>query len=76
VTFGPAMPRNADEARRDWDDRLVRTARLWLGNRGVWEAIAGAGPAVSVPAEEADVDRYVEAYGALVRWLTGGGAPG
>jgi glutamate-1-semialdehyde 2,1-aminomutase len=70
VTFAPAMPRDAGEARRAWDDPLVRTARLWLGNRGVWEAIAGAGPAISIPAEEADVDRYVEAYGALLEALT------
>ena len=76
VTFAPAMPRNAVEARRAWDDRLVRTFRLWLGNRGVWEAIAGAGPAIAVPAADADVDRYLEAYGGLVDALTTDGSSG
>jgi glutamate-1-semialdehyde 2,1-aminomutase len=76
VTFAPAMPRNAGEARAAWDDRLVRTFRLWLGNRGVWEAIAGAGPAMAVPADDADVDRYVEAYAGLVDALTADGARG
>jgi glutamate-1-semialdehyde 2,1-aminomutase len=76
VTFAPTMPRNADEARRHWDDRLVRTFRLWFGNRGVWEAIAGAGPAVAIPAEESDVDRYVEVYAGLIEVLTATGAPG
>ena len=36
--------------------------RVWLANRGVWEALPGAGPTVPVPATRADVTRYVDAY--------------
>jgi hypothetical protein len=36
----------------------------------VWEAIPGAGPTVPVPATNADVDRYVQAYAELLETLT------
>jgi glutamate-1-semialdehyde 2,1-aminomutase len=71
TTFAPSMPRNAEESRRSWDDTLTRTLRVALGNRGIWDAIAGAGPAMAVPADDADVDRYVEAFGDVVARLTG-----
>jgi len=51
------------------DNELTRLIRAWLGNRGVWEALPGAGPTVSVPATGADVDRYVNAYGDLLAEL-------
>ncbi len=65
-TFGPQMPRDASEAQAVADPLLVRLVRVWLANRGVWEAIVGAGPVVPVPASEADVDLYVDAWKALV----------
>jgi glutamate-1-semialdehyde 2,1-aminomutase len=76
TTFAPALPRDAETSRRSWDDRLTRTLRLWLGNRGVWEAIAGAGPTMSVPADDDDVDRYVDAYAGLLAALTDRGSSG
>jgi glutamate-1-semialdehyde aminotransferase len=71
VTFGPTLPRNALEAYAVKDIDLSVALRVYLANRGVWEAIVGAGPTCSVPASEEDVDRYVGAYGAFVRELTG-----
>jgi glutamate-1-semialdehyde 2,1-aminomutase len=71
TTFAGTMPRNADESRASFDPALFRLLRLWLGNRGVWEAIVGAGPTMAVPATEADVDRYVEGYRQLLAALTG-----
>jgi len=70
VTFAPAMPRNALEAFAAKDIELTLTLRVYLANRGVWEAIVGAGPTCSVPASEEDVDRYVAAYGGFVDELT------
>jgi glutamate-1-semialdehyde 2,1-aminomutase len=70
VTFSPAMPTNAVEARGSEDRLLTNLARVYLANRGVWEAIPGAGPTVSVPATRADVQAYVSAYGELVDELT------
>jgi hypothetical protein len=44
--------------------------RVWLANRGVWEAIVGAGPVCSVPATDADVDAYLDAWASLLERLT------
>ncbi len=70
VTFAPQMPRNALEAHAAKDILLTLTTRVYLANRGVWDAIVGAGPTCSVPATEDDVDRYVMAYGSLILELT------
>jgi glutamate-1-semialdehyde 2,1-aminomutase len=70
VTFGPTAPRSAREAMRTEDRLLTNLARVYLANRGVWEAIPGAGPVVPVPATSAEVGAYVSAYGDLVRELT------
>jgi glutamate-1-semialdehyde 2,1-aminomutase len=70
VTFAPAMPRNALEAIAAKDILLTLTARVYLANRGVWEAIVGAGPTCAVPATEDDVDLYVMAYGSMILELT------
>ena len=64
------MPRDAAESRAMADPTLTKLLRRWLANRGVWEAIAGAGPTVGVPCSEEDVDRYVGAYGELLDALT------
>ena len=45
----PQPIRNAAEGRACADDCLTRLIRIWLANRGVWEAIVGAGPVVPVP---------------------------
>jgi glutamate-1-semialdehyde 2,1-aminomutase len=71
TTFAPTMPRDANESRATFDVPLRRTMRVYLANRGVWDAIVGAGPTCSVPATENDVDAYIAAYRELVFELTG-----
>jgi glutamate-1-semialdehyde 2,1-aminomutase len=66
--YGP-MPRTGTQAHALTDNELTRLIRIWLGNRGIWEALPGAGPTVPVPATPADVDRYVNAYGELLAQL-------
>ena len=68
--FAPAAPRDAREARASLDVPLRRAMRVYLANRGVWDAIVGAGPTCSVPATAEDVDRYLGALGELVSELT------
>jgi glutamate-1-semialdehyde 2,1-aminomutase len=70
VTFAPSMPRNALEAFAARDIPLTLLARVYLANRGVWDAIVGAGPTCSVPATEEDVDRYLDAYASFISELT------
>jgi glutamate-1-semialdehyde 2,1-aminomutase len=66
--YGP-MPRTGAQAHALTDGQLTRLMRVWLANRGVWEALPGAGPTVPIPAAAADVTRYVEAYGDLLAQL-------
>jgi glutamate-1-semialdehyde 2,1-aminomutase len=67
--YGP-RPRTGADAHALTDDRLTRLLRVWMANRGVWEALPGAGPTVPVPATATDVDRYLEAYVDLLVALT------
>ncbi|MBI3647648.1 MAG: aminotransferase class III-fold pyridoxal phosphate-dependent enzyme [Actinobacteria bacterium] len=69
VTFAATMPRDAREGYENLDVPLRRALRVHLANRGVWDAIVGAGPTVPVPADQTDVDRYVEAFSSFVREL-------
>ena len=66
--YGP-RPRTGAEAYALTDDLLTRLVRVWLANRGVWEALPGAGPTVPIPATRDDVARYLSAYGALLAEL-------
>jgi glutamate-1-semialdehyde 2,1-aminomutase len=68
-TFQPAPIRNGAEGRAAADETLTRLIRVWLANRGVWEAIVGAGPVCSVPASDADVDAYLDAWDSLLASL-------
>ena len=65
-TFRAEAVRNAEEGRACADDLLTRLIRIWLANRGVWEAIVGAGPVVPVPATDEDVDAYLSAWDELL----------
>jgi glutamate-1-semialdehyde 2,1-aminomutase len=68
-TFRPTPVRDASEARACRDDLLTRLIRIWLANRGVWEAIVGAGPVVPVPGTDADVDAYLAGWDELLTTL-------
>ncbi len=64
--FGGVPARSGAEARQGHDPELWRLLRLWMANRGVWEAMEWAGPAVSVAATGDDVDRYLGVLEELV----------
>ena len=40
-----------------------------MANRGVWDALPGAGPTCHPVRPPADVDRYLDAYGELLTTL-------
>ena len=54
------LPRSAVESRLKMDMFFVHTRRVFMANRGIWEAIDTAGPACSFAHVEADVERYLE----------------
>jgi glutamate-1-semialdehyde 2,1-aminomutase len=65
------LPRNAEEADHDAWPELSSVLHMYLANRGVWEAISSAGPAVSVAATADDVGFYLSALEGFVRELVG-----
>jgi glutamate-1-semialdehyde 2,1-aminomutase len=69
-THGPELPTNALEARASFDRELYSLQRLYMANRGIWEAIETAGPACGIHTSEADVDRYLETLELFLREVT------
>lgn len=67
----PELPRDAAEAGRSLDPAFIDTRRLFMANRGIWEAIATAGPACSFAHEPADVARYLDVAGGFLDALLG-----
>jgi glutamate-1-semialdehyde aminotransferase len=76
VCYAPELPRNAEEAARAADYALNRLHRVFLANRGIWEAVMTAGPSVSFAADESDIDAYVGVFEELVAALLQTSAPG
>jgi glutamate-1-semialdehyde 2,1-aminomutase len=77
VRFGPRSgqwygpePRTGADALALTDMPLTRLLRVWLANRGIWEALPGAGPTVPIPATDADVERYLEGYRSWLAAIT------
>jgi glutamate-1-semialdehyde 2,1-aminomutase len=66
ICLEPELPRDAVEAARSIDTELIDARRLHLANRGVWDAIASAGPAASFAHTETDIDAYADALGAFL----------
>jgi glutamate-1-semialdehyde 2,1-aminomutase len=69
-THAPELPVDAREARERIDLELFNVQRLYMANRGIWEAIDSAGPACGTQASEADVDRYLQTLDDFLRELS------
>jgi glutamate-1-semialdehyde 2,1-aminomutase len=67
----PTLPRDGAAARRSIDVDLIDARRVFMANRGIWEAIATAGPAASFAHEAADIDAYVAVADAFLDAITG-----
>ena len=70
ISLSGRIARNAGEADADEQPELNALLRLHLANRGVWEAISTAGPAMSVAATGGDVAAYLAAFGEFVADVT------
>ena len=70
LSFSGRLARNAAEADADEQPELNALLRLYLANRGVWEAISTAGPAMSVAATAADADLYLRVFDSFVAEAT------
>jgi glutamate-1-semialdehyde 2,1-aminomutase len=54
-----AEPRNGAEAYRSIDADLIGARKLFMANRGIWDAMPTAGPQVSFVHTEAEIDVYI-----------------
>ncbi|MEM7170860.1 MAG: aminotransferase class III-fold pyridoxal phosphate-dependent enzyme [Pseudomonadota bacterium] len=68
--FAPDLPRNYREADAAANPALRDLMRLYMANRGIWEAIYSASPAVSLAAEQADIDFYLSVFNECLDELT------
>jgi glutamate-1-semialdehyde 2,1-aminomutase len=66
-THAPQLPVNAIEARATFDTELYDLQRLYMANRGIWEAISTAGPACGIQTTSADVDQYLDVLDRFLR---------
>lgn len=57
----PNLPLNAEDAALSMDIAFIDTRRIFMANRGIWDAIATGGPAASFAHTTADIDRYLAA---------------
>lgn len=69
----PALPVNGAEAARSLDADFIDLRRIYMANRGIWDAVQSAGPQVSLVHEAKDIERYLEVAGAFLGELTGRG---
>jgi glutamate-1-semialdehyde 2,1-aminomutase len=63
-------PRNGAESYASIVLPLADARKVFLLNRGLWDAIATAGPSVSYAIDEADVDAYIATAGEFLDELT------
>ena len=65
-SFSGRLARSAAEADDDEQPELNALLRMYLANRGIWEAISTAGPTMSLAATDDDVTAYLAAFGEFV----------
>ena len=69
----PVVPTQTMVVRGIWKDSFYKHEIGWPELTDsvvrVWEALPGAGPTTCVPATQADVNHYIEAYGELLAEL-------
>jgi glutamate-1-semialdehyde 2,1-aminomutase len=63
----PRLPANAAEASGSIDVEMIDARRVFMANRGIWDAVASAGPQVSFAHEAADIARYLDNADAFLR---------
>jgi glutamate-1-semialdehyde 2,1-aminomutase len=66
----PILPLNAEDAALSLDSAFIDTRRMYMANRGMWDAIATAGPAASFSHTNTDIDRYLAVLDTFLEKIT------
>ena len=61
--LAPTLPRTGTEGYESLDFDLIDTRRVFMANRGIWDAVSAAGPQTSTAHTDADVGAYLAAAG-------------
>lgn len=69
-THAPQLPQDAQAARATFDVELFNLQRLFMANRGIWEAIDSAGPTIGFAMTRSHVDEYLGVLGAFLAAVT------
>ena len=67
----PTLPVNGAEAGASLDAEFIDLRRIYMANRGIWDAVQSAGPQVSLAHEARDVERYLDVAGKFLGELMG-----
>jgi glutamate-1-semialdehyde 2,1-aminomutase len=57
------LPRTGEDGLRSLDYELIDTRRVFMANRGIWDAVAAAGPQASIAHTDADIAAYLATAG-------------
>lgn len=68
----PDLPTDARDAARSLDPLFIDTRRVFFANRGVWDAIASAGPHAGFAHDLTHIDRYLAVAEEFVGAITAG----
>jgi glutamate-1-semialdehyde aminotransferase len=61
--LAPVLPRNGSDGLCSLDNELIDARRVFMANRGIWDAVAAAGPQASIAHTERDIGTYLAAAG-------------
>jgi glutamate-1-semialdehyde 2,1-aminomutase len=64
--LAPALPRSYAEAALSLDAALIDARRVFMANRGIWDAVASAGPQASFAHTDRDIAAYLETADAFI----------
>ena len=59
----PVLPRTGTDGFRSLDYELIDARRVFMANRGIWDAVAAAGPQASIAHTNDNIGTYVAAAG-------------
>jgi glutamate-1-semialdehyde aminotransferase len=62
----PTLPRTGTEAIRSLDYELIDARRVFMANRGIWDAVLSAGPQASIAHTDAQIGTYLSMAGAFL----------
>jgi glutamate-1-semialdehyde 2,1-aminomutase len=67
----PALPRTGADGFRSLDHELIDARRVFMANRGIWDAVASAGPQASIAHTNDNIGAYVAAAGEFLDQVAG-----